>query len=87
MEKCNLQRMLEIKKGEIMKSGTYKVTFHVDLVGCNNEEEAHSAVSQMVNEALDDDRFPELEFELVEELDEEYNTEEEVEELDFEEAV
>jgi hypothetical protein len=70
-----------------MISGTYNVKFQVDLTGCETKEEAELAIAQWISELLDEDTFPEVEFELVEELDMEYNTdEEELEELDFEEA-
>jgi hypothetical protein len=74
-----------------MKNGTYKVSFlvefEVELTGYSNEEEASVAVQGMVKNALDEDNFPEVNFELIEELDPEYNTEEdEVEELCFEES-
>ena len=67
-----------------MKSGKYRVSFEVDLNDCKSKEEAEQAVAQMVSDACDDDTFPEVEFELLEELDIEYNTEEhELEELNF----
>lgn len=67
-----------------MKSGTYKVSFTVDLRENLSIKEAEKAVAQMVSDACDDDQFPEVEFELIEEFEEEYNTEEEtVRELSF----
>jgi hypothetical protein len=66
-----------------MKSGTYKVSFMVDLSDCKTEEEAAKEVMGMVSEDIDNGDFPEVEFEMVEELDLEYNTDDEIEELEF----
>ena len=66
-----------------MINGTYRVSFEVTLKNHASEEEAHESIKGMVNELLEEDNFPELNFELVEEEDEEYETEEEVEELNF----
>lgn len=67
-----------------MKSGTYRVSFEIELTDCRDQDEAALAVAQMVSDAIDDSDFPELEFELLEALDMEYNTEEnELEELNF----
>jgi hypothetical protein len=59
-----------------MKSGKYLVSFEVDLTDCKDEEEAQQEVASMVSEMLDEDNFPEVDFELLEELDLEYNSEE-----------
>ena len=67
-----------------MKTGTYTVSFNVDLTECEDEESAHAAVAAMVEEMLEGGEFPEVEFELVEEFEVDYKTEEdEVEELEF----
>lgn len=70
-----------------MKNGTYKVILTIDLFECADEEEARNAVADMLSGMLDDDEFPEVDFELVEELDMEYNTEDNIPELNFEEAI
>lgn len=68
-----------------MKSGVYKVSFVVELNDCLDQDEAESAVASLVSDILDEDKFPEVKFELLEEFDVEYNTEEnEVPELNFE---
>jgi hypothetical protein len=70
-----------------MKSGTYRVSFVVELRNCGSKEEAEQAVGEMVSDACDVDEFPEVNFEMIEELDIEYNSDElELEELSFEEA-
>ena len=66
-----------------MKSGTYKVSFEVELTDCENEESARLALFRMISDLMDDDEFPEVNFELTEELDMEYNTEDVVPELNF----
>lgn len=67
-----------------MKSGTYKVSFIVDLNDCDTLDDAEKAIAGLVSDTLDEDTFPELELELVDEFDIEYHTEEdEVPELDF----
>ena len=67
-----------------MNPGTYRVSFLVDFSDFVSQEEAQQAVAEMVSEMIDEDSFPEIEFELVDELDLEYNTEEdELEELNF----
>ena len=71
-----------------MINGTYRVSFDVVLTDCQDEEDAKNAVGDMVESMIDVREFPEVNFELIEEEDVEYNTEEdELEELDFEEAV
>jgi len=67
-----------------MKNGTYKVVLTIDLFECADEEEGRNAVANMLSDMLDDDEFPEVDFELTEELDMEYNTENEPAELNFE---
>ena len=69
-----------------MINGTYRVSFEVTLKNHANEEEAHESIKGMLNEMLLEDQIPELNFELLEEIEEEYDSEEEVEELDFEET-
>jgi len=68
-----------------MKPGTYRVSFIVDLNEEYTEDQAHSVIGGMIADALDEDNFPELNFETVEEFDLEYHLEEEdeVEELNF----
>ena len=67
-----------------MKNGTYRASFIVELKDCGSEEEAQQTVAELISEALDDENFPELNFEMVEEFDVEYGTEEdELQELDF----
>ena len=67
-----------------MKTGSYKVSFDVNLNGCEDSEEAHRAVALLIQEMLDEDNFPVLKFELLEEFDLEYEVEEdELKELDF----
>jgi hypothetical protein len=69
----------------MMTPGSYRVSFVVDLTDCNSKEEAFQAIAAMVGDMLDEDNFPDLELELVEELDIEYQVEEdEVPELNFE---
>lgn len=66
-----------------MIQGTYRVSFNVDFDECGSKEEATQAVMAMLSEMMDDEEFPEVDFELVEEFDIEYGTEEEIEELEF----
>lgn len=66
-----------------MIPGTYRVTFNVDFDSAGSKEEARQAVMAMLSEMIDDDESPEMDFELVEELDIEYCTEDEIEELEF----
>jgi hypothetical protein len=61
-----------------MKNGLYKVTFMAHINDCVTEEEGAEVVASLINDALEDDQFPEVEFELVEELNMEYNTDEEL---------
>ncbi len=72
-----------------MKMGKYRVSFDVDFDSAGSQEEAEQAVREMVIEMLDNEEFPKVEFELLEEFDPEYHTEEEEEmqELNFEVAV
>ena len=74
-----------------MKNWTYKVSFEVNLNSCITEDDAHVAIYKLIKEdiANEGDVFPEVNFELLEEEEEEYNTEEDdgIEELDFQEAV
>ena len=70
-----------------MKNGKYLVAFEVNLNNCNSEEEAIEAIRLMVSDMIDEDKFPEVIFDIVEEEDIEYNTEEdELAELDFDVA-
>jgi hypothetical protein len=67
-----------------MKNGTYTVSFEVNLSGAVTEEEAIVSIKEMVEEMISKEEFPELNFELTEEEDPEYHTEEaEVQELNF----
>lgn len=66
-----------------MKNGTYKVTFEVELANCLDEDEAKEAIGVWMNETLDNNEFPEVVLELVEEEDLEYETEDEIQELNF----
>lgn len=61
-----------------MKNGLYKVSFMVEINDCATEEEGAAVTASLINDALDDDNFPELEFELVEEFELEYNSDEEL---------
>ena len=71
-----------------MKTGTYDVTFSVNLSDCEDEHEAKEALKTMLEEMLANDELPELNFVLTQELDLEYSIEEnEIPELNFEEAV
>lgn len=71
-----------------MKPGKYFVFFEVDFDSEGSHDEATQAVKDMCLEMLQKDEFPEVKFDLIEEIDPEYNTEEdELEELNFEEAV
>jgi hypothetical protein len=71
-----------------MKTGTYDVTFSVNLNDCEDEHEAREAIKGMLEEMLANDELPELNFVLTQELDLEYSIEEnEIPELNFEEAV
>lgn len=60
-----------------MKSGTYQVTFNVDIVNCEDESEAVESLKGMFSEALDSDFFPEVNFEFVEGTETDYTVEEE----------
>jgi hypothetical protein len=60
-----------------VKSGSYKVSFVVELTNCANEEDAVRSVRAMVNEMLEDDEFPEVELELIDGVDLDYTLEEE----------
>ena len=67
-----------------MKSGRYCVSFYVDLNDCKDSEEAELVVGELLSEAIDENAIPQLNFELVEELEIEYNTDEpELAELNF----
>lgn len=67
-----------------MKTGTYKISFNVDLNECENEEEAKMALFHMFQNMMDEGDFPEVEFDLLEEFDLEYMVEEnELKELEF----
>lgn len=67
-----------------MKNGTYRVSFEVNLNSCKNKAHAKREVASMVTEMIENDDFPEVDFELTEAEDVEYNTEEdEVQELNF----
>ena len=66
-----------------MKNGTYKVTFEVELANCLDEDEAREAIGVWMNETLDNNEFPEVVLELTEEEDLEYETDDEVQELNF----
>lgn len=71
-----------------MKSGTYIVSFEVELTDCEDINEAEGAVRGMVENLIEEGEFPEVNFQFVEGTEQEYTQEEdEVEELDFEEAV
>jgi hypothetical protein len=61
-----------------MKNGLYKVSFMVHVNDCNTTEEGEQVVASLVSDALDDDNFPEVEFELVEARDMEYDSDEEL---------
>jgi hypothetical protein len=73
-----------------MKNGTYHVSFQVDISNCETEEEAQRWLIKLIVDSIeqDDIEFPEVDFELIEEHEVEYHTEEDdgVEELDFEET-
>lgn len=67
-----------------MKSGIYRVSFNVNLTSCENEDEALDLIKGMCREMLEEDSFPEANFELVDEMEMEYAFEEdEVQELNF----
>ena len=67
-----------------MKNGSYRVSFIVQLTDCSDVEEAEQALLELWGEAADEGELPEVAFEMVEEFDVEYETEEdEVKELDF----
>jgi hypothetical protein len=67
-----------------MKSGTYRISFDVELKDCGSKEEAAQSIAEYISEMLDDELFPDLEMEMIEEFDEEYGTdEEEIQELNF----
>lgn len=67
-----------------MKSGTYQVSFNVDLANCEDADAALEALKRTVGRMIAKDEFPEVDFELVEEFDIEYETEEdEIQELNF----
>ena len=71
-----------------MKTGKYVVSFEIDLYNCENEEEAQEAVRGMVEEMVDKSEFPEVKLSFIEGTELDYTFEEEdVKELDFEEAV
>lgn len=67
-----------------MKSGKYTVEFNVNLTDCEDEDQAREALKKMFNDMLDNDELPQMGFDLVEEIDPEYATEEyNNEELNF----
>lgn len=67
-----------------MKTGTYRVYFDVTLTDCADEDEAKQEIIRGFNEMVDDDLLPEMEFELTEEFDLEYqDQEDDVKELSF----
>ncbi len=68
-----------------MKPGKYKVTFEIELSNSDdmNSLDATESVKDMCQEMIDNNEFPELEFELLEEHFPEYEFEDEIEELSF----
>lgn len=66
-----------------MKPGTYRVTLEVNFEEHVTKDEADQALMAMFVQMEDDGLVPELEFELLEEFDLEYMTEDEVQELEF----
>jgi hypothetical protein len=71
-----------------MKNGLYKISFEVKLVGCETEEDAHKALIGLLVDSIEGNaEFPEVDFALTEEIEEEYEMEEEeIEPLNFEET-
>ena len=66
-----------------MKPGRYRVTLDVNFEQPLTKDEADQGLVAMFVQMEDDDLVPEVEFELLEEFDLEYMTEDEVEELEF----
>jgi hypothetical protein len=67
-----------------MKSGKYKVSFTFELGENMSMEKVEEKLAELISDACDDDNFPVWDFELLEEFEVEYNTEEEtLEELSF----
>lgn len=67
-----------------MKNGHYKVTLNVDIKNCVTEDDALQAVATLLVNSMESNG-PNLEvnFELVEEHEVEYHTEDVVKELEF----
>jgi len=71
-----------------MKNGIYKVSIEVEITDCQDVNEATSEVWGMLTKIVEDEESIEVNFELTEESHTDYTTEEdELEELNFEEAV
>ena len=56
-----------------MKSGTYVVSFTVEINNCRGQKQAQESVLKSLNILADDNDLPEFNFELVEDLDEDYH--------------
>lgn len=72
-----------------MKNGKYKLTLEIELRGLDDAGEALKAIADMLIEMHENEETPDgATFELMEEFEEEYETEEDdgVEELNFDDA-
>lgn len=68
-----------------MKNGIYKITLNMQLTNFKTEEEAVEAIAAYLVDQ-DDETDTVVNFEMLEEFDPEYHTEDEVDELNFEES-
>lgn len=67
-----------------MKTGNYKVSFDVTLTNPASPEEATASVMAMVKQMFENEEDLEVNFELIDGVDQEYTVEEqEVQELNF----
>lgn len=67
-----------------MKNGRYKVYFEIDIKNCTTQEDAENTILSLLFDSIEGPTvFPEVFFELKEEFEIDYHTEEEIKELEF----
>ena len=69
-----------------MKSGTYTVSFNIDINECWGQKKAREAVVEALNKLQEEGELPEMGFELLEETNDEftlYDSDGLLEELNF----
>lgn len=55
-----------------MKSGTYTVSFNIDIDECWGQRKAREAVVNTLNRLAEDGELPEMNFDLLEEINEDF---------------